>query len=54
MDSIEQIRKAERDKIKDMMRREQYRGDRDYTTGCIKAYERVMWYCQFEDAEADG
>lgn len=45
---------GEREKIKEMMWEEQFKGSRNATEGCVAAYERVMQYFREKDGRADG
>jgi len=41
---VKQAKQEEREIIRNIMHREQFKGSRDYDEGCIKGYEKVMEY----------
>jgi len=41
---IKQAKQEEREIIRNIMHREQFKGSRGYDEGCIKGYEKVMEY----------
>ena len=48
---IKQAKQKERDKIKNMMFKEQFFGSRGYDEGCIKGYEKVMEYLKKNEVD---